>query len=57
VDEIVNDDELIKDDNCIALKEKVMENMEGNESTSNSSFEEEFFSLEDEGLNESQEDG
>jgi len=40
VDEIVNDDELVKDDNCIALKEKVMENMEGNVSTSNSSSKE-----------------
>ncbi len=57
MDEIVNDDELVKDDNCIALKEKVMENMEGNVSTSNSSSKEKKFSSEDEGLNESQKDG
>ncbi len=53
----MNDDELVKDDNYISLKEKVMENMEGNESTSNSSFDFFSFSSEDEGLNESQQDG
>jgi hypothetical protein len=38
VDEIVNDDELVKDINCISLKERLMENMEGDESTSNYFF-------------------
>ncbi len=57
MDEIVNDDELVKDNNCISLNEKAIENMEGNESTSNFSSSEEFFSSKDEGLNESQQDG
>jgi hypothetical protein len=42
VDEIVNDDELIKDANPISLKERPTEDVEGDESTSNFSSEQEF---------------
>ncbi len=43
VDEVVNDDELVKNANRISLKAKPAEDVEGDESTSNSSFE--IFSL------------
>ncbi len=52
VDEVVIDDELVKDANPISLKERLVEDMEGDESTSNSSSEEEFATLQDDGLNE-----
>ncbi len=39
-DEVVNDDELVKDVNPITLKERLAEDMEGGESTSNSSSKE-----------------
>jgi len=42
VDEAVNDDELVKVDNCISFKEKLVEDVEGDEYTSKISFEEEF---------------
>jgi hypothetical protein len=42
VDEVVIDDELVKDVNPISLKERPTEDVEGDESTSNSSSEEEF---------------
>jgi hypothetical protein len=35
VDDVVNDDELVKDANCISLKERPMEDVEGDEFTSN----------------------
>jgi hypothetical protein len=57
VDEVVNDDELVKDANPISLNEGPVEGMEGDESTSNSSSEEEFATPQDEGLNEPQQDG
>jgi hypothetical protein len=57
VDEIVNDDELVKDANPISLKERLAEDVEGDEFTSNSSSEEEFATPQDEGLNEPQQDG
>ncbi len=57
VDEVVNDDELVQDANPISLKERPMEDVEGDESTSNSSSEEEFATSQDEGFNESQQDG
>jgi hypothetical protein len=57
VDEAVNDDELVKDANPISLKERPAENVEGDESTLNSSSEEEFATSQDEGLNEPQQDG
>ncbi len=40
VDEVVNDDEFIKDANHISLKKKLLEDVEGDESTSNSFSEE-----------------
>ncbi len=49
VDEV---DELVKDVNPISLKGRPAEDMEGDESTTNSSSEEEFASSQDEGLNE-----
>ncbi len=52
VDEVVNDDELVEDANPISLKERPAEDVEGDESTSNSSSEEEFATSQDEGLNE-----
>jgi len=52
VDEIVNDDELVKDANPMSLKERPMEDVEGDEFTSNFSSEEEFTIPQDEGLNE-----
>jgi hypothetical protein len=57
VDEVVSDEELIKDVNLISLKERPAEDVEGDESTSNSSSEEEFASPQDEGLNEPKQDG
>jgi hypothetical protein len=54
VDEV---DELVKDVNPISLKARPVEDMEGDESTTNSSSEEEFASSQDEGLNELQQDG
>jgi hypothetical protein len=39
VDEIVNDDELVKDANRKSLKERPTEDVEGDESKSNSSLE------------------
>jgi hypothetical protein len=57
VDENVNDDELVKDVNPISLKETPAKDVEGDESTSNSSSEEEFATSQDEGLNEPQQDG
>jgi hypothetical protein len=57
VNEIVNDDELVKDANPISLNEGSAKGMEGDEFTSNSSLEEEFATPQDEGLNEPQQDG
>jgi hypothetical protein len=60
LDEVVNDDELVKDANHISLKEKPVEDVEdveGYEFTSNF-FSEIFFApSQDEGLNEPQQDG
>jgi hypothetical protein len=53
VDEAVNEDELIMNDNRISLKERPIDDMEG-ESTSNSYLDEEFVPLQDESLNEPQ---
>ncbi len=50
-------DELAKDVNPISLKARPAEDVEGDESTTNSSSEEEFASSQDEGLNEPQQDG
>jgi hypothetical protein len=57
VDEVVDDDENIKDANPISLKEKPPEDVEGDESTSNSLEEEDFATTQNEGLNEPQQDG
>jgi len=57
MDEVMNDDELVKDANRISLKERPAKDMEGDESTSNSSSEEKFVPPQDEGLNEPQQDG
>jgi hypothetical protein len=54
VDEVVNDDDIPKDVNPIPLKERPSEDVEGDESTSNSSSEEEFILAQDEGLNAQQ---
>jgi hypothetical protein len=54
VDEVMNDDELVKDANPIFLNEGPVEGVEGDESTSNSYWEEEFATPQDEGLNEPQ---
>jgi hypothetical protein len=40
----VNDDELVKDVNCIFFKERPVEDMEGDESTSNSYLKEKICS-------------
>ncbi len=53
-EEVVNDDEIIKDANPISLKGRPMEGMEGDGSTSNSSSEEDFATTQNEGLNEPQ---
>ncbi len=52
LDEVMNDDELVKDVNHISLKERPSENVEGDESTSNSSSKGKFVPSQDEGLNE-----
>jgi hypothetical protein len=57
VNEVVNDDEIVKDANPISLKERPAEDVEGDESTSNSSSEEDFATTQNEGLNEPQQDG
>ncbi len=57
IDELMNDDELVKTFNPISLNEGSVEGVEGDESTSNSSSEEEFATPQDEGLNEPQQDG
>ncbi len=57
VDEVVNDDELVENVNLIPLKERLAEDVEGDEFTSNSSSEEKFALAQDEGLNEPQQDG
>ncbi len=56
VDEVMNDDELVKDANPISLNEGSTEDMEGHESTLNSYLEEEFATPQEEGLNEPQQD-
>jgi hypothetical protein len=56
VDEVMNDDELVKDANPISLNEGSTEGMEGHESTLNSYLEEEFATPQEEGLNEPQQD-
>ncbi len=53
----MNDDELAEDVNPIPLKEKSMKDVEGDESTTNSSSKEEFAPTQDEALNEPQQDG
>jgi len=57
VDEVVNDDELVKNANRISLKERPLEDVEVDESTSNSSSKKEFVAPQDEGLNEPQQEG
>ncbi len=57
VDEVMNDDELVKNANRISLKERPAEDVEGDESTSNYSSEENFTTPQNEGLNETQQDG
>jgi hypothetical protein len=57
VDEVVDDDENVKDANPISLKKKPAEDVEGDESMSNSSSEEDFATTQNEGLNEPQQDG
>jgi hypothetical protein len=54
VDEVVNDDELVNHVNPISLKEKLMENVEGDESSSKKISKENFVPPQDEGLNEQQ---
>ncbi len=48
----MNDDELVKDANPISLTKRPTEDVEGDESTSNSLSEEEFATPQEEGLNE-----
>jgi hypothetical protein len=57
VDEVVNNDEIVKDANLISLKGRPTEGVEGDESTSNSTWEEDFATTQNEGLNEPQQDG
>jgi hypothetical protein len=57
VDEIVNDDELVKDVNGICWKEISTKNMEGDEFTSNIFSKEKFSPPQNGGLNEPQQDG
>ncbi len=45
MDEVVNDEELVKDANPISLKERPTEDVEGDESTSNFYSEEEICSI------------
>ncbi len=56
VDEALNEDERVKNNNGISLKERPIEDVEG-ESTSNSSLEETFVPTQDEGLNAPQQNG
>jgi hypothetical protein len=51
VDEAVNEDELVMNDNRISLKERPVDDVEG-ESSSNSYLDEKFVPLQDESLNE-----
>jgi hypothetical protein len=53
----VNDYELVKNANPIFFKERPAKDVEGDESTSNFSLEEDFATTQDEGLNEPQQDG
>ncbi len=57
MDEVANDDDIVKDVNPIPLKERLAVDLEGGESTSNFSLEEEFPPTQDESLNEPQQDG
>ncbi len=57
VDEVMDDDENVKDANPISLKKKPTEDVEGDESMSNSFLEEDFATTQNEGLNEPQQDG
>jgi hypothetical protein len=57
VDEVVNDDELVKDANLISLNERSIEDVEGDECTSNSSSKGKFVTPQDESLNVPQQDG
>jgi len=57
IDEVMNDDELVKDANPISLNEGPTEGVEGDESTSNFFSKEEFVTPQDEGLNVPQQDG
>jgi hypothetical protein len=57
VDDVVNDDELVKDANCISLKERPMEDVEGDEFTSNYFSKKTIIPPQYEGLNEPQQDG
>ncbi len=53
VDEVVNDDdELVKDANHISLKKRPPKDVEGDESTLNSSSKNKFVPSQEEGLNE-----
>jgi hypothetical protein len=52
VDEVVNDDELVKDVNPISLKERLAEDVEGDEFISNYFSKKKFAPLQDEALNE-----
>ncbi len=49
--------DIVEDVNPIPLKERPVNNVEGGESTSNSSLEEKFIPTQDEGLNKPQLDG
>ncbi len=53
----MNDDELVKDANCISLKERPMEDVEGDEFTSNYFSKKTIIPPQYEGLNEPQQDG
>jgi hypothetical protein len=57
VDEVMNDDELVKDANPISLTERPTEDVKGDESTLNSFSEEEIVTPQEEGLNETQQNG
>jgi hypothetical protein len=57
LDEVVNDDEIVKDANPISFKDRPMEDVEGDESMSNSSSILFFAITQNEGLNEPQQDG
>ncbi len=53
----MNDDEVVKDANPISLMERLAENVEGDESTLNSFLKEKIVTPQEEGLNETQQDG